>query len=108
MVYKITRYEIVKHIQDFTLLKVEIVTGRTHQIRVHMKAFQHPVVGDQKYGDFQKNASVKRLYGYEAMFLHASELSFPPLYGPLQGISNKKFIIEMDEIDHNFLLKLSA
>ena len=104
----ITRYEIVKHIQDFTLLKVEIVTGRTHQIRVHMKAFQHPVVGDQKYGDFQKNASVKRLYGYEAMFLHASELSFPPLYGPLQGISNKKFIIEMDEIDHNFLLKLSA
>lgn len=104
----ITRYEVRKHIQDFSLLKVEIVTGRTHQIRVHMKAFQHPVVGDQKYGDFQKNLAVKKTYGYEAMFLHACELSFPKLTGPLQGISEKKFTIKMDEIDQNFLLKLNA
>jgi 23S rRNA pseudouridine955/2504/2580 synthase len=104
----ITRYDVVKHIQDFSLLNVEIITGRTHQIRVHMKAFQHPVVGDQKYGDFQKNLAVKKTYGYEAMFLHAYAIAFPKLTGVLSGISEQKFIIELDEIDQGFLLKLNA
>jgi 23S rRNA pseudouridine955/2504/2580 synthase len=103
-----TLYDVIEQFQDYTLLKVQIITGRTHQIRVHMKAIQHPVVGDQKYGDFEKNATVKKQFGYEAMFLVAQELTFPPLTGVLSNLSEKKFTIEMDEIDRQFLVKLKA
>ena len=103
-----TLYDVIEQFQDYTLLKVQIITGRTHQIRVHMKAIQHPVVGDQKYGDFEKNATVKKQFGYEAMFLVAQELTFPPLTGALSNLSEKKFTIEMDEIDQQFLVELKA
>ena len=103
-----TLYDVIEQFQDYTLLKVQIITGRTHQIRVHMKAIQHPVVGDQKYGDFEKNATVKKQFVYEAMFLVAQELTFPPLTGALSNLSEKKFTIEMDEIDQQFLVELKA
>ena len=46
----ITHYAIRKQYQDFTLLDVQLMTGRTHQIRVHMAHINHPVVGDPLYG----------------------------------------------------------
>jgi 23S rRNA pseudouridine955/2504/2580 synthase len=103
-----TLYDVLDNYGDYTLLKIQIITGRTHQIRVHMKAIQHPVVGDQKYGDFEKNAIVKKQFGYEAMFLVAQELTFPILSGVLANVSEKKFTIEMDEIDRQFLVELKA
>ena len=58
-----------------SLLEVSILTGRTHQIRVHAAYAGHPVAGDPKYGDFEFNKEM-RDYGLERMFLHASSLSF--------------------------------
>jgi 23S rRNA pseudouridine955/2504/2580 synthase len=58
-----------------SLLEVSILTGRTHQIRVHAAYAGHPVAGDPKYGDFEFNKAM-RDYGLERMFLHASSLSF--------------------------------
>jgi 23S rRNA pseudouridine955/2504/2580 synthase len=54
----------------FTLLAVTIRTGRTHQIRVHLAHAGHPIVGDDKYGDFELNRAMARI-GLRRMFLHA-------------------------------------
>lgn len=57
----------------FSLLEVTIKTGRTHQIRVHLASAGHPIVGDDKYGDFELNRQLARL-GMKRMFLHAWRL----------------------------------
>jgi 23S rRNA pseudouridine955/2504/2580 synthase len=67
--------------QGFTLLEVTIKTGRTHQIRVHLSHAGHPIVGDEKYGDFELNRQLDRL-GYRRMFLHAWRLR---LVHPVSG-----------------------
>ncbi len=58
-----------------TLMEVSILTGRTHQIRVHAAYAGHPVAGDPKYGDAEFNAEIREME-LERMFLHASSLSF--------------------------------
>jgi 23S rRNA pseudouridine955/2504/2580 synthase len=65
----------------FTLLRVTIKTGRTHQIRVHLAHAGHPVAGDPKYGDFAANRALARGAAvpglrFQRMFLHASALRF--------------------------------
>ncbi len=60
----------------FTLMEVDIGTGRTHQIRVHGRALGHPVAGDHDYGDPEANRLVRRL-GLKRMFLHAQAIRFP-------------------------------
>jgi 23S rRNA pseudouridine955/2504/2580 synthase len=77
----ITTVRVVAVFAGYTLLDVGIKTGRTHQIRVHLAHEGHPIVGDQKYGDFDFNKALARgvaLPGlrYEGMFLHARRLAF--------------------------------
>ena len=61
----------VQHVgHRLTVVEAELLTGRTHQIRVHAKSCGHPIVGDQKYGDTQLNAEAKAA-GFAGMFLHA-------------------------------------
>ncbi len=58
-----------------TLMEVDIPTGRTHQIRVHASYAGHPLLGDDKYGDRERNAELKG-YGLKRIFLHAHSLAF--------------------------------
>jgi 23S rRNA pseudouridine955/2504/2580 synthase len=58
-----------------TLMEVDIPTGRTHQIRVHAAFAGHPLLGDDKYGDRERNAEVKR-QGLRRIFLHAQSIAF--------------------------------
>lgn len=69
----ITRFQCQKVYQHGTLLDVELLTGRTHQIRVHACSEGHPIVMDHKYGDTEYNKQMKRL-GLKRLFLHASEI----------------------------------
>jgi len=58
-----------------TLMQVDIPTGRTHQIRVHAAYAGHPLLGDEKYGDRERNAELKRA-GLKRTFLHAQSIAF--------------------------------
>jgi 23S rRNA-/tRNA-specific pseudouridylate synthase len=66
----------LKELGDFSLLEVKIKTGRTHQIRVHLAAIGHPVVGDDVYGERRYTAFSKKYGKPGRYFLHAAELKF--------------------------------
>ena len=77
----ITLVKVVRRFAGFTLLDVSIKTGRTHQIRVHLAHSGHPIVGDDKYGDFDFNKALARgarcrAQRFDRMFLHARRLAF--------------------------------
>ena len=71
----ITLVKVRERLPGFTLLEVTIKTGRTHQIRVHLASQGHPIAGDEKYGDFERNKVLHR-QGLKRMFLHAWRLQF--------------------------------
>ena len=69
----VTHYELIEAFPHAALLKVELETGRTHQIRVHMAAIRHPCCGDLTYG---ADPSLAQRLGLKRQWLHAVELSF--------------------------------
>ena len=76
----VTHYRVVRRLDTkfgkFTLLDVKIDTGRTHQIRVHVAAMGHPVVGDTMYGAPRQARGKNAVIGLGRNFLHAAELEF--------------------------------
>jgi 23S rRNA-/tRNA-specific pseudouridylate synthase len=70
----LTEYWVEKKFTRFSLLRVKIYTGRTHQIRVHLLAFNHSVVGDKLY--FNKKLNRKRDEDLGRLFLHSAKLCF--------------------------------
>lgn len=72
-----TRYRIERRFPKAALLRVELDSGRTHQIRVHLASLGCPVVGDGEYGDRAVNRSYRLRYGLRRVFLHAAELTIP-------------------------------
>jgi len=72
----ITRFEPPYRFADSALMSVDILTGRTHQIRVHGTHIGHPLAGDAKYGDEALNQRLRRL-GLTRLFLHAARLELP-------------------------------
>jgi 23S rRNA pseudouridine1911/1915/1917 synthase len=74
----VTRVTKATHLKGVSLLHVAIATGRTHQIRVHLSAIGHPIVGDSLYGGVHRRvpANLHALQHLERPFLHAARLSF--------------------------------
>jgi len=71
----VTKVKLLEKSRDFSLLEVRLMTGRTHQIRVHLAHAGHPVLGDDKYGDFELNRALVR-QGAKRLMLHAQRLAF--------------------------------
>ncbi len=87
----ITEYEPSQHYGGYTLIKVTLITGRTHQIRAHLSSIGHPIVGDYKYGDSRVNEEAKKLFHISSQMLHSFQVVFPDLKEPLAYLSGKSF-----------------
>jgi 23S rRNA pseudouridine1911/1915/1917 synthase len=78
----VTHFEVERALPHDTLLRVRLETGRTHQIRAHMRAIGHPVAGDPEYG-------TRGRYGLARQFLHAARLAFPhPVTGAAVDVAS--------------------
>jgi 23S rRNA pseudouridine955/2504/2580 synthase len=77
----VTQVKVAKATDQFSVLELRLLTGRTHQIRVHLAHAGHPVLGDDKYGDFPLNRELAKR-GVKRLLLHAGRLS---LRHPLTG-----------------------
>lgn len=89
-----TKYEPLMSNEAYTLLRVKLVTGKTHQIRAHLASIGHPIIGDYKYGDCRLNDGFKK-YGLYDQLLHACEVYFPIDGSPWSG---KCFTAEKPEL----------
>jgi RluA family pseudouridine synthase len=88
----ITKFRVIKRFDKYTLIEAKPITGRRHQIRVHLYSYGNPIVGDKLYGDINTQRKYKR------MMLHSSYLSF--LYKGENYIfkNDEDFLIEVDEL----------
>ena len=82
----------LNYTNDFSLVEVKIITGRMHQIRIHLSSIQHPVIGDRKYGDFTLNKQMKQKYGLNNQLLHAYKIKFVDPFGSLSYLKGKEII----------------
>jgi 23S rRNA pseudouridine1911/1915/1917 synthase len=96
----ITQYRVLKKYVNYSLLEIAIKTGRTHQIRVHMSALSHPIVGDNTYATKKHQEKNRRLV-LGRIFLVSKYLAFADMSGNLQ-----KYEIGLPDDLKNFLKKL--
>lgn len=77
--------------EEYTLLRVHLITGKSHQIRAHLSSIGCPIIGDVKYGDTRDCQQMKKAFGLRCQLLHAWKLEFrEPLYLP-EKYHNRKF-----------------
>jgi len=95
----VTGYKVLAKNEDLALLEVELITGRTHQIRAHLASIGHPLLGDGKYGINQSD----RKAGFSHQALYSYSVTFKRSEGPLGYLCGKRFEANKDNI---YFLKL--
>ena len=93
-----TRYESLAEYGDKTLVEVELITGKTHQIRAHMASIGHPLLGDYKYGDRDFNDRYKKKLGIQNQMLCACRLEFPECQKSFPDLSSRILTIPEPEL----------
>ena len=94
----ITKYKPLKAVHGLTLLEVELITGKTHQIRAHLASIGHPILGDSKYGDLKLNELYKKKCHLKGQLLHAIRIEFLGMEGGLYHLSNQTFTSPLPQI----------
>ena len=103
-----TAYEPIQLLKNkLTYLEVELITGKTHQIRAHLSSIGHPLIGDTKYGNKAVNQKVEKTYGLKHQLLHAYRMEFPKLEGTLSPLSEKRILAPLPNQFTNILEDLS-
>lgn len=93
---KITTH--IKPLQNkngYSMLEIELITGRTHQIRGHLSSLGYPVIGDRKYGDRKTNMSFNEGTGLDNQLLHAYKVEFNGLSEEFEYLNGKTFISDL-------------
>ncbi len=91
----LTRYRRLEEKHGYSLLEVELVTGRFHQIRVHLSKEMLPIIGDTKYGDKIINEAFNKKYGLRYQFLLAHKLHFISPMGTLKYLKDRSWCSEI-------------
>ena len=92
----ITKYRVVRQAGDLSLLEIELVTGRTHQIRAHLAHIGHPLLGDGKYGVNREDRA--KGYKFQALYAYRLEFRFRDATGPLGYLSGRSVQLGNDKI----------
>ncbi len=92
----ITKYKVIAKKEDSALIEVELLTGRTHQIRAHMASIGHPLIGDGKYG---KNKLDRQSgYKYQALYSYRLRFSFKGEPTALDYLSGREFKLDKRDV----------
>lgn len=94
--------------RPYTYLEINLITGRSHQIRAHLASIGHPLIGDPKYGIPKVNAAFQRHFGLSFQLLHAYRLELPKLSGIFEELSETQYIAPLPKEFRRILEKLSA
>ena len=97
-----TRYRVLDHSAHYTMVEIELLTGRTHQIRRHAKLSGHPVAGDARYGSQRAINTLRRDFAFDRLALHARSLTLqlPDGIAP-QTIKTPSIPIQMLDLFQN-------
>ncbi|PHV71820.1 RNA pseudouridine synthase [Sporanaerobium hydrogeniformans] len=93
-----TRINPLKTNGRYTLVEVQLVTGKTHQIRAHLGQVGHPIIGDPKYGDQLENKYFKDQYGLKSQVLCAYKIKFEFCKEPFVYLQNRVFTVTAPQI----------
>ncbi|NLY44374.1 MAG: RluA family pseudouridine synthase [Tissierella sp.] len=87
----ITNIKPLQYSKGYTLLEIELITGRTHQIRGHLASLGFPIIGDRKYGNKSVNNEFREKYSLDNQWLHGYKVEFHGLKNELEYLNGKSF-----------------
>ncbi|GMG95856.1 RluA family pseudouridine synthase [Tepidimicrobium xylanilyticum] len=89
-----TGIKVIAFSPPYTLLEVQLITGRTHQIRAHLASIGNPIIGDVKYGSKRTNEYFMKKYGLNCQLLHSNKIKFNEIGEPLSYLNDREFTAE--------------
>ncbi|KPU27110.1 pseudouridine synthase [Caloranaerobacter sp. TR13] len=101
-----TGIKVLKNNDKYSLLEIDLITGRTHQIRAHLSYLGHPIIGDIKYGDITTNRFFKEEYNLDSQFLHSYKIKFNGLDDYLAYLNGKSFTASLDDLYKKIIKQL--
>jgi len=101
-----TMIKVISSSEQYSLLEINLITGRSHQIRAQLSSMGYPIIGDRKYGDRGENKYFKDVFGLTHQFLYAYKIYFNKTVGNLKYLEGYGFITKIPDLYDNIAKKL--